>query len=146
RAREAGDAPGPEWVLDRLAESARLAGRVFWEPLLGRLEPTAPADLAVLEYEPPTPLSSENLAGHWVFGLSTRMVRDVMVAGEWAVRDRRLTRVDQDELAAGSAEQAGRLWERLADIDEHPFQPARCAGGAMAGTRDGRVALHLQDA
>jgi putative selenium metabolism protein SsnA len=124
RAREAGDATGPEWALERLAESARLAGRMFWEPLLGRLEPTAPADLVVLDYEPPTPLSSENLAAHWVYGLSTRMVRDVMVAGEWVVRDGGLTRVDQDALAARSAEQADRLWERLATIDEHPFQPA----------------------
>jgi cytosine/adenosine deaminase-related metal-dependent hydrolase len=124
RAREAGDATGPEWALERLAESARLAGRMFWEPLLGRLEPTAPADLVVLDYEPPTPLSSENLASHWVYGLSTRMVRDVMVAGEWVVRDGGLTRVDQDALAARSAEQADRLWERLATIDEHPFQPA----------------------
>jgi putative selenium metabolism protein SsnA len=123
RAREAGDAPGPDWELDRLAESARLAGRMFWEPLLGRLEPTAPADLVVMEYAPPTPLSSENLAGHWAFGLSSRMVRDVMVAGEWAVRDRRLTRVDQQRLAAQSTEQAILLWDRLADIDEHPFRP-----------------------
>jgi putative selenium metabolism protein SsnA len=124
RAREAGDASGPEWALERLAESARFAGRVFWEPLLGRLEPSAPADLVVLEYAHPTPVSDENLAGHWVFGLSSRMVRDVMVAGRWAVRDGRLTRVDQEGLARTSAEQAGRLWDRLAEIDVHPYQPA----------------------
>jgi len=124
RAREAGDAGGPEWALERLAESARFAGRMYWEPLLGRLEPTAPADLVVLEYPHPTPITDENLAGHWVFGLSSRMVRDVMVAGAWTVRDRRLTRVDEEGLAASAAEQAMRLWDRLADIDVHPFQPA----------------------
>jgi len=124
RAQEAGDAGGPQWALERMAESARFAGRVFWEPLLGRIEPGAPADLVVLEYEPPTPLTSDNLAGHWAYGLSSRMVRDVMVAGQWAVRDRALARVDQDGLAARCAEQAGRLWERLEAIDVHEFQPA----------------------
>jgi len=123
RAHEAGAASGPEWVLQRMAESARFAGAAFGEPLLGMLEPGAPADLVVLDYTPPTPLTGENLAGHWAFGLSARMVRDVMVAGEWSVLDRRLVRVDQRELAARSAEQADRLWRRMADIDPHPFTP-----------------------
>ena len=104
--------------------AARFAGRVFWEPLFGRIEPGAPADLVVMEYDPPTPLSAENLAGHWAYGLSSRMVRDVMVAGEWAVRDRALVRVDIHEVAAQAAEQAERLWDRLATIEVHPFQPA----------------------
>ncbi len=60
----------PSWVLGRLAAGAAFAGRCFGEPLLGRIEPGAPADLVVLDYDPPTPLSAENLAGHWVFGLS----------------------------------------------------------------------------
>ncbi len=125
RAQEAGDSVGgPQWVLDRLAESARFAGRVFWEPLFGRIEPGAPADLVVLAYEPPTPLTAENLAGHWAYGLSARMVRDVMVAGEWAVRDRSLGRADMEEVAARGAEQAARLWDRLAEIEVHPFEPA----------------------
>jgi cytosine/adenosine deaminase-related metal-dependent hydrolase len=123
RAHEAGAAGGPEWVLQRMAESARFAGAAFGEPLLGMLEPGAPADLVVLDYTPPTPLTAENLAGHWAFGLSARMVRDVMVAGEWSVLDRRLVRVDQRELAARSAEHADRLWRRMADIDPHPFTP-----------------------
>jgi putative selenium metabolism protein SsnA len=125
RAQEAGGAGGgPQWALERMAESARFAGRVFWEPLFGRIEPGAPADLVVLAYEPPTPLTAENLAGHWAYGLSARMVRDVMVAGEWAVRDRTLVRADVGEIAATGAEQAARLWGRLAEIEVHPFQPA----------------------
>jgi hypothetical protein len=46
-----------------------------------------------------------------------------MVAGEWVVRDRRLVRVDADELAAAASEQAARLWRRLDGIDAHPFEP-----------------------
>ena len=114
---------GPGWVLDRLAESSRLAGRAFGEPLLGRIEPGAPADLVVLDHDPPTPLTADNLAGHWVFGLSARHVRDVFVAGERVVENGRLTRIDPHELAARSRDGAGRLWERMDGIAPHPFEP-----------------------
>jgi cytosine/adenosine deaminase-related metal-dependent hydrolase len=124
RARESDPSIGPTWVLERLAESARFAGSAFGEALLGRIEPGAPADLVVLEYDPPTPLTEENLAGHWVFGLTARQVRDVMVAGRWVVRDRRLVQADDEELTARSREFASRLWGRMQDIDEHPFIPA----------------------
>lgn len=124
RAQESRVVPGPAWVLDRLAASARFAGGIYGEPLLGTVQPGAPADLVVLEYDPPTPMSQENLAGHWVFGLSARQVRDVVVNGEPVVLDRRLTRVDQAEVAARAREAAERLWRRMDDIPEHPFAPA----------------------
>jgi hypothetical protein len=39
------------------------------------------------------------------------------------VRDRRLTRLDQDELAAKAAVEAKRMWDRMEEIGPHPFQP-----------------------
>lgn len=124
RAREADPAAGPEWVLRGMAESSRFAGSALGEPLLGTIQQGSPADLVVLDYDPPTRLSGGNLAGHWVFGLAARNVRDVLVAGELVVRDRRLTRVDQEEIAAKSRECAQRLWARMEDIEPHPFEPA----------------------
>jgi putative selenium metabolism protein SsnA len=123
RAREAGDDVSPGWALGRLAESARVAGAAFDEPLLGRIEAGAPADLVVLDYRPTTPLTSESFPGHWMFGLSSRHVRHVAVAGEVVVRDRRLTKIDQDAVAAKAALEAGRLWERMDRIEPHPFEP-----------------------
>ncbi len=123
RLREDDIATGGDWPLARLAESARLAGRIFGEPLLGTLESGAPADLVVLDYPAPAPVTERSFAGHWVFGLSARNVRDVMVGGEWVVRDRRLARVDQDELAAGALAQAGRLWRRIEEIPAHDYAP-----------------------
>ena len=75
--------------------------------------PGAPADLVVLDYEPPTPLDSSNLAGHYLFGLGAWAVRDVMVAGRWVVRNRRHLVVDEEELAARCRAAAPRLWERM---------------------------------
>ncbi len=123
RLREDDGGTGGDWPLQRLAEGAHLAGRAFGEPLLGTLEQGAPADLVVLDYAAPTPVHDGSFAGHWVFGLSSRNVRDVMVAGEWVVLDRRLARVDQQELAAAAVGEAERLWRRLDEIGPHEFEP-----------------------
>jgi putative selenium metabolism protein SsnA len=114
----------PTWPLQCLAENARLAGRIFGEPRLGLIEAGAPADLVVLDYVPPAPLAEDGLAGHWIFGLSARQVRDVAVAGELVVADRRLVRVDQDKIFADAAGQARRLWMRIEDTQPHSFGPA----------------------
>ncbi|RKY14784.1 MAG: putative aminohydrolase SsnA [Planctomycetota bacterium] len=116
--------PGYDWPLARLAVGAGVVARAFDEPHLGRIEPGAPADLTILDYDAPTPMSSGTLAGHWLFGLGSRHVRDVIVAGEPVVRDRRLTRVDQDALIAEARTETARLWGILDTIDAHPYDPA----------------------
>jgi putative selenium metabolism protein SsnA len=123
RLREDGLDTPDGWPLAPLAAGGALAGRLFGEPALGRIEVGAPADLAVLEYAAPTPMSDAALASHWVFGLSAASVRDVLVGGEVVVRDRRLTRVDEDQLMLEAREEAARLWERLERIGPHPFSP-----------------------
>ena len=123
RLREDDGAAAQGWPLERLSASAALAGRAFGEPLLGTLVPGAPADLVVCDYEPPAPLDESSFAGHVVFGLSSRHVRDVMVAGAWVVKDRRLVGADQIELAVEARDVAARLWQRLAETDPHPFEP-----------------------
>jgi putative selenium metabolism protein SsnA len=111
------------WPLARLVRGATFAGRAFGQSALGRIEPGAPADLAVLEYDIVTPLDETNVVGHWLFGLGAHHVRDVMVAGEMVVADRLLTRVDQDEVVATAREQAERLWRRIDELPAHPFEP-----------------------
>jgi cytosine/adenosine deaminase-related metal-dependent hydrolase len=105
RAREA---YGPEGGIDAialLANSQRLA-----DLALGK----RPADWIVLDYDSPTPLSAANLAGHVLFGLGARHVRDVVVNGEVIVRDRRPVRVNAARIRARAREEAARLWKRMA--------------------------------
>jgi putative selenium metabolism protein SsnA len=130
RGREADARTTPDAVLARLAASARFAGTVFGEPLLGRIEPGAPADVVVLDYDPPTPLVAENLGGHWMFGLSARDVRDVVVGGDVVVRDRAPTGLSARRLSARRVETrevAAAMWQRMATIGPHPFEPAGSA-------------------
>jgi putative selenium metabolism protein SsnA len=123
RAVEAGAATDPGWPLRRLAEGARIAGRGFGEPGLGTIVPGAPADLTVLDYQAPAPLTAENLPGHWVFGNSPAYVRDVVVAGDLVIADARSTRVDEAKIAEQAAREAKRLWARLEEVPPHPFAP-----------------------
>ena len=113
KAREASWRAGPAFAVERLATGAAIVGGMFGEPLLGTLQPGAPADLVVLEYRAPTPLTAANLPGHLVFGLAAAHVRDVMVAGRWIVRDRRHQLVDEEEVAARCREAAPALWNRM---------------------------------
>ncbi len=124
RAREATLQTPPHWPLARLSAGAALAGRAFAEPLLGTLRPGAPADVVVLDYPAPAPLTASSLAGHWVFGLDARCVRDVYVAGQLVVEAGRSTRLDGLELAAKNSAQAARLWARVEQIPPHDFVPA----------------------
>jgi putative selenium metabolism protein SsnA len=111
-ARAAGHAFDP---LGALAASASLAASAF-EAGIGRLEPGCPADLAVFAYDPPTPLDESNLFGHLIFGLTSAHLRDLFVAGREVVRDRRLTTIDEQALAARARQVAARLWRRMKEL------------------------------
>jgi putative selenium metabolism protein SsnA len=102
------DTPAERFT-DMLSRGGELAGDLFGLPI-GRLEAGAAADLIVLDYVPPTPLSGDNLAWHWMFAFSGAMVRDVMVDGRWVVRNRELPHVDEEKIRADARAQAARLW------------------------------------
>ncbi len=112
RGREAGAVVSPIEIAAMVSRSSALASRSFGMPL-GRIEPGAAADLVVLDYDPPTPLEADNLAGHFVFGMSVRHVRDVIIAGEARLRDRRVLSVDEPALLARARETARSLWQRI---------------------------------
>jgi putative selenium metabolism protein SsnA len=114
---------GYDWPLARLHVGAGVAGRAFGEAALGSIKPGAPADITILDYDAPTPMDSGTLAGHWLFGLGSRHVRDVIVAGQPVVRDCRLTLVDQDEIVAQARSEATRMWGILDTYDAHPYDP-----------------------
>jgi putative selenium metabolism protein SsnA len=123
RRREEDLSTGARSALELMAEGARSVGRVFHEPGLGRIEPGAPADLVVLDRMPPTPFEDRNVADQWIFGFDAAAVRDVIVAGELIVADRRLVRVDHEALLDEAKLQAARLWDRMDDLAPHPFSP-----------------------
>jgi cytosine/adenosine deaminase-related metal-dependent hydrolase len=120
-------------VLNSLERGSAFVGRLFDEPLLGTISVGAPADLVVLDYSAPTPLDADNLAAHWLFGMSSAAVSDVIVAGEIVVRDRMLTRVDEADIDRCARRQARALWARFAETPVHTFEPLASRAPATAG-------------
>ncbi len=102
------DAYGPQGGIDAVGLVA--ASRRLAEEAVG----PCGDDWVVLDYDPPTPLSAENLAGHFLFGFGARHVRDVVAGGEVIVEGGKSTRLDESEVHARGREEAARLWERLA--------------------------------
>lgn len=95
-----------------LGGNARLAAGIFGRRL-GVLEPGAAADLIVLEYFPPTPLTAANLPWHLQFGMYAAQVRTVLVDGRVVMQDRVITGLDELELAAEARRVALATWERF---------------------------------
>jgi putative selenium metabolism protein SsnA len=96
-----------------LTTNARVAGRFFDEPLLGQLTPGAPADVIAIDSVPPTPLGSENLFGHLVYGVSEAPVRHTVARGRVVLEDFRHTTLDPQALAAEARALAPALWKRF---------------------------------
>jgi cytosine/adenosine deaminase-related metal-dependent hydrolase len=112
RGREAtGPSVWPDPV-DLLARGHRLASSIFGAKF-GSLQPGAPADLAVIAYDTPTPLDASTLGAHLLFGFPSADVRDVFVSGRAVMRNRRVVGIDERAVFFRAREMAQRLWQRM---------------------------------
>ena len=93
-----------------LANNQTMASEAFGCDLTS-LEEGSAADLNVLCYESPTPLTAENLAWHLAFGMNSASVESVMVSGRFIVRNRR--HALDDEVSVKAREASEKLWAKL---------------------------------
>ncbi len=70
-------------------------------------------DLVVLNYNPPTPITTDNWPAHMMYGLSRAHVESVIARGKLVLDHGRCALVDEDKLLAGCQREAMRLWEKL---------------------------------
>jgi putative selenium metabolism protein SsnA len=112
RMRDANRADAYGAAVALLAGGHRLAAALFGLPF-GALAPGSPADLVICDYDPPTELHADNLAGHLLFGLDRSHVSSVLVAGRFVLRDRRLASVDERIVHARVRRAASALWQRM---------------------------------
>ena len=80
---------------------------------LGELAPGRPADLAILDYAPPTPLTDGNFLGHLIFGLVDATVDTTVCRGRILMRNKQILVLDEQRIAARSRELAPKVWQRL---------------------------------
>jgi len=108
--------PGEQLLQMAIYNNAALASAYFPEAKLGVIEPGAFADLIFVDYKPATPLTVENIAGHFVFGLNESMITTTIVNGRVLMKDRKLTTLDEDEIKAKSREIVPEFWKRYENL------------------------------
>ena len=91
----------------------RVIARKVWGFDVGRIQTSARADLALLDYYPPTPLRPDNLFGHVMFGIANAPVDTLLVNGRVVLRDKQLVNVDEGGVAEKAAACARALWGRF---------------------------------
>ena len=107
--------PAGQVVQMQWAHNARIARTVFsgLGPAFGQLAVGAPADIILVDYDPPTPLTAGNLPWHILFGLDGTGVDTTIVAGQVLMRHGELLTLDEPAVMARARELAGKLWKRI---------------------------------
>lgn len=122
---------------DRVAEmaitnNALLAEAFFPGGTFRSLEPGAHADLILVDYDPPTPLTSANLAWHVIFGFNPSMVTATLVSGQVLMWGREIKGLDEVEIMRQARQLAGELWGR------YPSRVPRDSGLPLSGNEGRR--------
>lgn len=95
-----------------LENNRTIAKRLFgWE--VGVLKEGALGDVIVVDYDPPTPLSSQNFLGHLLFGIAGAPVDSTIIHGKVLMKHKRLVNLDEERVMTETREQAKKLWRRL---------------------------------
>jgi len=95
-----------------LQNNAKVAGRQFELPL-GVLQAGAVGDVVLIDYIPPTPFNENSFLGHFLFGICGAPVDTTIVGGEVLMREGKLLRIDEQEVAAKSRELAEGFYRRF---------------------------------
>lgn len=107
----------PLGILKMLTHSARVAGNVLG-CRLGALSPGGAADLIVTDYIPATPLMEDNVPAHFLFALGAQHVRSVLINGQWRLKERIITGVDEATIRRDAASVARALWTKMQAVPE----------------------------
>ena len=80
---------------------------------VGEIAVGRPADLAIMDYCPPTPMSEANFLGHLIFGLVDATVDTTVCRGRILMQNKKILSMDEERIAARSRELAPEMWKRL---------------------------------
>ncbi|MEA2105670.1 MAG: amidohydrolase family protein [Bacteroidota bacterium] len=70
-------------------------------------------NLVILDYDSPTPINQDNFLGHFVFGINSNHINDVISNGKIIVKNRKMKTVNESEILEFSKEQSVRLWKKM---------------------------------
>jgi putative selenium metabolism protein SsnA len=85
----------------------------FIDGQVGILKEGALADVIVVDYNPPTPITAGNINGHLLFGINGRNVDTTIVNGRVLMEGKELVNIDEERMMARSRELASEVWKRF---------------------------------
>jgi putative selenium metabolism protein SsnA len=95
-----------------LMNNREIARRVCgWK--IGTIKTGARADVMLVDYRPPTPLTAENLFGHILFGIARSPVDSLWVNGKPVLHDGHCVNVDERLIFEKASGRAQKLWLRM---------------------------------
>lgn len=95
-----------------LKNNAAICARHFEKPL-GIIKKGALADIIVVDYDAPTPITADNIASHILFGMMGRSVVSTMINGEFVMKNREIVTVDERKVMKKTREIAIDFWKRV---------------------------------
>lgn len=87
----------------------------YFDNKFGKIEKGYIADIVIYDYIPPTNLVDENLAGHFIYGFSSRDVETVIINGN-IVYENRSFPFETNSIYSEARAVAKKLWERMNQI------------------------------
>ncbi len=80
---------------------------------LNQFEGDGENNLVVLDYDSPTEIDQNNFLGHFIFGINSNHVNDVISNGKIIVKDRKIQNVNESDILEFSKEQSLKLWKKM---------------------------------
>lgn len=80
---------------------------------VGALQEGYKADIIIVEYDPRTPMTENNINSHILFGFMGKSVTDTFIDGKHIVKDRVITTVDETAINAKTRELTADFWTRI---------------------------------
>ena len=80
---------------------------------IGRIQKGALADLILVDYFPPTPLTGANIWAHLLYGVLDAPVDTTIINGRIIMKNKQLVNIDEQEIAARSRELAEQVWKKI---------------------------------
>lgn len=96
-----------------LFENNRKITERFISKEIGVLKKDALADIIIVNYKAPTPITKDNINSHLVFGINGRNVITTMINGKVIMENRELVNIDEERIMARSVELAQEVWKRF---------------------------------
>ncbi|MCF8008428.1 MAG: putative aminohydrolase SsnA [Halanaerobiales bacterium] len=104
---------GGEDIRRLIFETNREIAERFFNKKLGIIKKGVPADIIVLDYKPPTPITADNYFYHILFGFNGSLVDTTIVNGKFLMENREVKVLNYEKTVQRCKKQADEFWKRF---------------------------------